>query len=294
MAPRVIFVLGMHRSGTSAVAGLLGDLGASLPKDPMPESPMNPKGFSESESISALDDELMNHLGSSWYDWRPFHADPRHPEVEEFVRRAVQLFHEAFGDEDLVVLKDPRISRLVPFWQEAMRRAGREPLYLHVHRPPLDVASSLETWAGYGTAYGELLWLRYVLDAEAATRGECRTFVSYEQVLQSPWTTADRVGERLEVTWPRQDRPTDPFVDSSLKRSVPGDAAAATPWSTAALEVVEEWAAHGENAMQHRQLDELRAALDTGSRGFGRVVDQGREFDIRVRQLTKQRENEGS
>ena len=288
--PRVILVLGMHRSGTSAVAGMLGDHGAVLPTDLMAPSPMNPKGFSESESISTLDDELMMSLGSSWHDWRPFAADPSTPEVEAFTRRAVDLVHEVFGDEDLVVLKDPRICRLVPFWHEVMRRAGREVLHLHVHRHPLEVAASLDRWAGYGTAYGELLWLRYVLDAEAATRGTCRTFVSYDQVLANPAAAARRVGMALELTWPRQDPAGESFVDTQLKRSAARDAEAASPWSMAALRVVEEWAAHGEIASQHGHLDELRAALDAGSQGFGRVVDQGREFDIRVRQLTRQRE----
>ena len=72
---RGILVLGMHRSGTSAVAGMLGDLGCRLPSDLMEASPMNPKGFSESTSISMLDDELMERLGSSWFDWRPLRIE---------------------------------------------------------------------------------------------------------------------------------------------------------------------------------------------------------------------------
>ena len=39
-----LIVLGMHRSGTSALAGVLGHLGAALPQDLMAPSDMNAKG----------------------------------------------------------------------------------------------------------------------------------------------------------------------------------------------------------------------------------------------------------
>lgn len=288
---QAILVLGMHRSGTSAVAGMLADYGASLPADLMAAQPMNPKGFAESESISRLDDELMRSLGSSWFDWRPFAADPAVREMDDDVARAVALERAAFGDQDLVVLKDPRICRLVPFWQEVMRRAEREVLYLHVHRDPSEVAASLDRWAGYGTAYGELLWLRYVLDAEAATRGTTRAFVGYDQVLRSPQTVARRLGQLFSLEWPTAVAEQGSFVEASLRRSHTSVDEPPSPWCEAALRVVEEWSVHGENALQHRQLDALRTALDEATPGFARVVDQGREFDIRLRRQAQEQED---
>ncbi len=288
---RTILVLGMHRSGTSAVAGMLADHGASLPTDLMPAEPMNPKGFSESASISTLDDELMRSLGSSWFDWRPFAADPAVHDLDEHVRRAVDLVHVVFGDRELVVLKDPRICRLVPFWREVMRRAGRELLYLHVHRHPAEVTASLDRWAGYATAYGELLWLRYVLDAEAATRGCTRAFVGYEQVLESPGAVAQRLDGLFALGWSGAGTDQGSFVDTSLRRSQAAADEPPSPWCEAALEVVEEWSVHGENALQHRRLDALRAALDEATPGFARVVDQGRELDISLRRLAQGQED---
>ena len=44
---RAIIVLGMHRSGTSALAGVLGLLGARLPARQLPANFANPKGYFE-------------------------------------------------------------------------------------------------------------------------------------------------------------------------------------------------------------------------------------------------------
>jgi hypothetical protein len=70
----VILVLGMHRSGTSALTGTLAKLGASLPKDLMPANESNPRGYWESLGLVKLHDELLASAGSSWDDWRSFNS----------------------------------------------------------------------------------------------------------------------------------------------------------------------------------------------------------------------------
>ena len=42
---RVVVVLGMHRSGTSAVTRLLTLAGATPPRELMPANPDNPQGY---------------------------------------------------------------------------------------------------------------------------------------------------------------------------------------------------------------------------------------------------------
>lgn len=53
-AKTAIIVLGMHRSGTSALTGVLGHLGVALPQDLMAPTDMNAKGFFESNRITGL------------------------------------------------------------------------------------------------------------------------------------------------------------------------------------------------------------------------------------------------
>src|SRR5579862_44939 len=115
---RALVVVGMHRSGTSALAGVLGKLGATLPQNMGVPGPDNARGFWEPLSIVAANDEILAAAGSSWDDvetvpgsW--FDSDASAP----FVERAVPLLADEYGDARLLVIKDPRISRLLPFWR---------------------------------------------------------------------------------------------------------------------------------------------------------------------------------
>ena len=64
---QAIIVLGMHRSGTSALAGALGMLDMGLPARLMPAAPDNPKGFFESDQIAAIHDRFFEAAGTNWF-----------------------------------------------------------------------------------------------------------------------------------------------------------------------------------------------------------------------------------
>src|SRR5262249_1740037 len=66
-----IVVLGMHRSGTSALAGMLHHLGVALGDELMPATADNPRGYWEHRDIVAINDRLMTELGRTWHDVRP-------------------------------------------------------------------------------------------------------------------------------------------------------------------------------------------------------------------------------
>ena len=70
--PDVIVVLGMHRSGTSAVAGTLTKLGGAAPKHLLTADSGNPRGYFESVAFMEFHDELLASAGSCWHDWRLF------------------------------------------------------------------------------------------------------------------------------------------------------------------------------------------------------------------------------
>ena len=65
-------VLGMHRSGTSALANLLALAGADLPRDVMPADEHNARGYFEPWRIAVFNDRRLAAAGSAWDD--PFAA----------------------------------------------------------------------------------------------------------------------------------------------------------------------------------------------------------------------------
>src|SRR5204862_3614262 len=73
--PRAILVLGMHRSGTSAVTRVLNLLGADLGRRLMPPMPDNNEtGFWENLDAVDIDERLLTGIGRSWHDVRDMPA----------------------------------------------------------------------------------------------------------------------------------------------------------------------------------------------------------------------------
>lgn len=202
--PVALLVLGMHRSGTSALTRTVSLLGADLPDNLIPPRPANETGFWESVDIQTLNDRLLAALGSRWDDWRPLHLDALPASVfGAFRDEAVALLRRQFASSELFVLKDPRICRLLPFWRAALEAFGAEARCLIPLRSPVEVAASLEQRNGLRPEAGHMLWLRYVLDAEFASRDLPRVFLSYDQLLNDWRAALDRISRRLTLRFPR-------------------------------------------------------------------------------------------
>ncbi len=171
-------VLGMHRSGTSSVAGALSHLGAAPPASLMPAQPDNPSGFWESERISEFNEEIFRSIGMSWLDWGPFERSPFEGHRKEHCVSASRwLLDYEFKNANTIVLKDPRMCRLYPFWRAALLDVGYAPIIVSPVRHPFEVAGSLASRNGITIQAGLRLWLTHVLEAELSSRGDPRHFM---------------------------------------------------------------------------------------------------------------------
>jgi hypothetical protein len=181
--PKVV-VVGMHRSGTSAVTGALGGLGLQMPRpgDRMSWTESNPEHW-ESLSLSLHDEDLLHALGGRW------DAPPELPhhwvhtvQVAGGFRSAAVLAR-AFPDPGPSAVKDPRISLLLPHWRAVLPAPM---VALLVWRDPLEVALSLERRDGLPLACGLALWERYNRAALEGLVGADTYVASYESVLADP------------------------------------------------------------------------------------------------------------
>ena len=181
-----ILVLGMHRSGTSLLTRIISLLGARLPKTLMAPDGSNQAGYWESQALTAINDDLLSAAKSSWYDWtaiddsRLFSADLSHFEAE-----ISDTIAQEFSGSPLIVLKDPRISRLMPIYSRALQAQGFDLSCVQITRSPNEVAGSLYRRNKISTSFSFLLWLRHTLEAEQASRGLNRMFVTYSELLEN-------------------------------------------------------------------------------------------------------------
>lgn len=217
--PTAILVTGMHRSGTSATAGALCAAGVELGDNLLPPGSDNPKGYFESERAVAINERLLARLGSRWDDVRGLPADwEKGEEARDALRDIVALIDAQFARTSLWALKDPRICRLMPVWLDALRSRDISATSLFVVRHPVQVAASIQARNGWDPALGELLWLRYMLEAEASTRGVPRTAIAYDALLEDPGSSLGTAAARLGIKLPKQKTDTlQTFVDPSQK-----------------------------------------------------------------------------
>ena len=295
-----VLILGMHRSGTSALAGVLSKLGCELPASPMPESVNNAKGFFESVKVRDFNEELLASAGSSWDDFTPFHEGwLQSPQAPEFLDGAVTVLEEEFGDATLFVLKDPRICRLVPFWATAIERFGCRVKPVLTIRNPLEVGHSLQSKKSYSEPFSQMIWLRHVLDAEAATRGKTRFHTSFGQLMQGWETVAGKAQENLGLIWPRPvanvEFDVQKFLSKDLRHHKAELSRAVSSsllphWLRETYEILDRWAESGELASDHAALDRIKAEFDVASNAFGRLVRAERDNSVEYKQKIEQLE----
>ena len=193
MLANTVFVIGMHRSGTSALAGALANLGLSFfePNDEVKGSVANPKGFFERSSLIQLNDSLL-----ATHDWSWDSLDLNFFEVEkatEFITQA-QSYISNLKDDAPLGVKDPRSCVLMPFW----RRALLDRLELMViTRDPAEVAWSLQVRDGLPVEVGLALYIAYSTHLAQGIQGLLPHFVRYENLVNSPTTELTLIAQFL-------------------------------------------------------------------------------------------------
>lgn len=290
---RAVVVLGMHRSGTSALTGALGLAGVDLPAHLMPATPANPRGYFESQVFYELHEELLAEAGRSWQDLSPFASDwMRSPPAARWVERLGDAFGAEFGASLCMVLKDPRLCRLIPLWERVFTRAGVEPGYVLVIRHPLEVAASLAREQQVDERKTLLLWLDHLLNAERDTRGLRRCVVTYDELLTDWRRVLQRIHDTLGLSFPRLTRRVEAQIDRFLARdlrhhrSQPRELALradVVDW----VKEVYDWALRasaGESAPTSA-LDRIAEDLDAAERAFGPIL--AKEELARARQAAE-------
>jgi hypothetical protein len=261
-----LFVLGMHRSGTSATAGALARLGFRLGEKLIEAYDDNPKGYFEHADAVAANETLLDALDRSWDDPREMPADwGRAPSARALLPTIEAILADP-SSHGRWALKDPRLCRTLPLWLEAAASAGVEARCLLILRHPAEVAASLRARDGMDAEVAALLWLRYVLESLRGSAACVRSLLTYEALMRDPYAALAAACGRLGFEIDADDVEVRSFVDPRDRHHRAQDdranASPASPFMRLAVEIYRTAAEAGENAFD----------LDAAEARFGRAA----------------------
>lgn len=148
-----VMILGMHRSGTSCLAGSLQKRGLFMGQ--VHESnPHNRKGNRENQKFVDLNDKILQYNNAGWdrppsggLVWNAGHSRELQITISEFNSVKSQFWG----------FKDPRTLLTLDFWLSGLNSVK----FVGSVRHPLLVAKSLQSRNGFGIDQGLGLWLAY-------------------------------------------------------------------------------------------------------------------------------------
>ena len=270
---KLVVVLGMHRSGTSAITRGLEVLGINLGDNLYPAETGNPKGFWEDNEFLAINEQLLTHFGSTsgqlgLMNWKV----PRQSKIEPIRLRAENLVRKKSVKNSIWAFKDPRTARLLDFWQTVFECVGCDVHYIIAARNPISIVESLRKRNGYDPEKIFYLWLEYIVSAVLGTKGKKRIVVSYDRLLDNPELELSRVARSFKLPKPESLALAiyeNEFLDAALRHTifsvsdvklypdVPPQAITAFDW----LERLAEDSIQSDMPLIDEAFDELRQEL---------------------------------
>ena len=286
----------MHRSGTSAITRALAALGIPLGNNLMPPNPNNnDKGFFEDLEINELNTDLLTALDRDWDTLSRIPAESLQSEMLEPLKlRAIELMRTKIGDQTFG-FKNPRMARLLPFWQVVFNELDIRPSYVIAIRNPKSVAQSLQTRDGFDFEKSYYLWLEHVLPAILETGEATRVIVDFDLLMADPNTQLRRMAKALGLPFdpdsPRIKEYVSDFLDPNLRhaqfelRDLSQDRAAA-PDVQRAYEMLVRLD-DGESKVPLHPIEEEFAAIDTRLHAMSPALEYMSRSDKRVADLVQ-------
>lgn len=221
-----LFIVGMHRSGTSLLTGLLAMCGADVgPRQGLTGSNRhNPKGFWEQNRFRQINESLLAHQGREWDCPLGFDVGTPGPD-ESVLRQRARSILESLHNAPVFVVKDPRLCLTFAFWRGICPQA----LPILPIRNPVEVSFSLYRRNNLPIPIGVALWELYVLSAARQASSSKPIAILHADLVVDPVGQMEQlVGAVRDRLGPVMQLPSsveiETFFDASLYRERRDDA----------------------------------------------------------------------
>ena len=197
--PTILFVLGMGRSGTSALTRVLSLCGATLPPGMLGANKGNERGYWEPRETVALNLGILRERGSGWWDLEMPQGDEFDAAERKSHTAEIAAYLARLPASPLVVIKDLQIVFSAEMWFDAAVQSGFQVATVIAVRNPEEVAASMKDQYKAPPEFASALWLRANLLSERVTRGVPRVFVEYANLLEDWRGEVERISAALGV-----------------------------------------------------------------------------------------------
>lgn len=217
---KCILVVGMHRSGTSAMSAIL-KIAGIYNKVTDNISPDNPKGFFEWHKGMDINGKIFRLFKSEWDDEKPRpYNEKKCDRVAIFKKEIMQAIDEDFNDQKLFAIKDPRISVLLPIYLEILNTMNIEPLLIMMERPDEEIYLSLKKRNNFSRKKSFALCKKYKETVYKNISGIKHIIVNFDDLVTSPVKICREIFEKFDIPLLIDDKKGQEmleFIDPGLK-----------------------------------------------------------------------------
>jgi hypothetical protein len=188
-----IFILGMHRYGTSLTSRLINMMGGYFGPEGsgIPLSADNPKGHWERQDVMRINAEMLKSRKCTWHHLANWNFENITP--SDKLRQTMKVLILNLDAHRPWFLKDPRLCLTFPAWRPLLE----VPLAVLAYRDPVEIAVSLQKRNKLPLDYAIALWEYYAVSLLNATQDVPRIFVQHSAMLQKPVKTSEALFEQL-------------------------------------------------------------------------------------------------
>ena len=199
MKKSAVLIYGMHRSGTSAIAGFVHACGATFGEKIMRADKDNENGYFENLEVFYLNNEILNFNNTYWADQERFAQSINIETNQSFTKKAIQVIQSEFAEEPFILIKDPQLSFTQFIWKDALETLGYETFSIICIRNPNEVAESLRKRNGFSLKRSHSLFFSYLSSAILNCQNYDSVVVDYKEVIEDPLGVVQRLKIKINL-----------------------------------------------------------------------------------------------
>jgi len=226
MSSHAIIVLGIARSGTSALSGTLAHMGVPFGDKLKPADWQNPKGNYEHKALSQANQRILAAVDSNWSDLRPL---PEYwlekSSVKAEKSTISQIIESEFKTLPIFGIKDLRLVTLLPLYLDIFDKLDITNSILSTVRNKNEVLESIEKstyfHGEYSAEKAEQLYDHYMTSIENIHSLHGGLSIPFEALLYQTDDTIDKIKQhlpKLAITFLAEQKQQPAFIDPKLHR----------------------------------------------------------------------------